>query len=34
MPWYGALAGDGEVLHPWTMPGGLYNGYNLGNTCA
>ena len=34
MPWYNALSSDGEVLHPWTLPGGLYNGYNLGNTCA
>ncbi len=34
LPWYGSLPNDGEVLHPWTLPAGLYTGYNLGNTCV
>ncbi len=25
---------DGTIIHPYTMPGGLYNGYNLGNTAV
>ena len=32
LPWYNAGSQDGSVIHPWSLPGGPYTGYNLGNT--
>ena len=34
MSLWDAVLADGTIIHPYTMPGGLYQGYNIGNTAV